>query len=255
MLGIIIILIVICTFVVIYMFLEAYKNRVVSLELFFDDFPESFKELRLFFISDIHKRKISSKIINEVTGKADFVIIGGDLTEKGVPFSRVSKNIEMLKKVAPVFFVWGNNEYEMDYRKLDAFLLDHDVKILDNTAMMFESELGEKCALIGLDSVTNRRDRLDLALQDVEVNSFKILISHDPKIVKKIKKTDEIRLVLSGHTHGGQIRLLNFGLYEKGGLQELEQTRLLISNGYGTTMLPLRLGAPAQTHLIIIKGS
>ncbi|WP_426470530.1 hypothetical protein, partial [Salmonella enterica] len=69
-----------------------------------------------------------------------------------------------------------------------------------------------------------RRDRLELALSDAEQTTFRILVSHDPRIIEKIKPQHEIALVLSGHTHGGQIRLGPFGLYEKGCLRNINGT-------------------------------
>jgi uncharacterized protein len=240
-------------FLFIYMLVEAHRNRVCELELTFPNFPESFGHVTIFFISDIHRRKISKRLIKKINKKPDLVIIGGDLTEKGVPFSRVSKNVALLTSLAPTYFVWGNNDYEVDFHQLDALLQEHGVKILDNTATYFESEQGEKIVLLGVDDLKEKRDRLDLALFDAGKGGFKILVCHNPKIIHKIKKEDEISLVLSGHTHGGQIRFFKFGLYEKGKLYHLPNTVLLISNGFGTTRLPLRLCAPSETHLITIK--
>ena len=237
-----------------YMVKEAFANRVIENDLSFSDFPESFGEVKIFFISDIHKRTISERIIHEVKEmKPDIVVIGGDLLEKGVPFERVRHNILQLKLLGPVYFVWGNNDYEVEFRKLDAILLDLGVKILDNTAVTFESMNGDQLILLGVDDVNRERDHLLLALQDIEVEGFRILVSHNPKIVEKIKIEDNIRLVLSGHTHGGQIHILGYSPYEKGMLKKLKQTSLLISNGYGTTALPFRLGAKSETHLIRIR--
>lgn len=239
-----------------YMVKQAFLNNVILHEMTFDDFPESFGSVSIFFISDIHKRLISDEIINEVKGKSDIVIIGGDLTEKKVPFERIKKNLEKLKQVGPVYFVWGNNDYETDYRKLDAILLEYGIKVLDNTAAIFESKEGDKLSLLGVDEVGKGRDRLDLALLDAENKSFKILASHYPDITDKILPEHNIRLVLSGHTHGGQIHILGYSPYKKGKVEKLENTTILISNGYGTTGVPLRLGAPAQCHLITLrKGS
>ncbi|WP_313798461.1 metallophosphoesterase [Cytobacillus sp.] len=240
---------------IIYMVKEAFSNRVIYNEITFSDFPETFGKVKLFFISDIHKRVISDRIIQEVQrSKADIVIIGGDLVEKGVPFERVKDNLLKLKTLGDVLFVWGNNDYEVDYRYLDALLLDCGVKILDNTAAFFESEEGERLIFMGIDDISLKRDRLDLALADADIGEgFKILVSHNPRIVSSIKSEHQIRLVLSGHTHGGQIHIFGYSPYEKGKLKRMKQTILLISNGYGTTALPLRLGAKAETHLITLK--
>jgi uncharacterized protein len=237
-----------------YMWFEAHRNKVDFIELTFPEFPKSFGKLSIFFISDIHRRLISEKIIDEVKGKADMVVIGGDLTEKGVPFERVAENIRRLKEIGPVYFVWGNNDYEVDYHELDALLLQEGVKILDNTAVRFESAEGEKVSLLGVDDISKNRARLDLALLDADDQGFRILVSHNPGIVSKIQEDHRISLILSGHTHGGQIRFFRFGIYEKGGIRKIKETTLIVSNGYGTTALPLRLGAPAETHLITLRS-
>jgi predicted MPP superfamily phosphohydrolase len=186
-------------------------------------------------------------------GAADVVVIGGDLTEKGVPLKRVKENLEKLKKVGPIFFVWGNNDYEADFHDLDALLLESGVKSLDNTAVIFESEEGEKLSLLGVDDLNQNRDRLDLALSDAEKDSFKILACHYPNIMEKILPEHKISLVLSGHTHGGQIHILGYSPYKRGGIRKFAHTTVLISNGYGTTGIALRLGAPAECHLLTIR--
>jgi len=236
-----------------YMVREAFLNKVVEHELFFSDFPATFGKVTIFFISDIHRRTISDMVIHDVKGKADFVVVGGDLTEKGVPFEKVKINLLKLKQIGPVYFVWGNNDYEVDFRKLDAIFHDLGIKVLDNTAVTFESEVGEKLCLLGVDDLSQDRDRLDLALFDAEKNSFKIAASHFPTITNKILPEHQIRLVLSGHTHGGQIHIFGYSPHERGGIKKLANTVLFISNGYRTTALPLRLGAPAESHLITLR--
>ncbi|WP_110112998.1 metallophosphoesterase [Bacillus sp. CGMCC 1.16541] len=236
-----------------YMWIEAKRNSVVHHNMTLSRFPKTFESLRIFFISDIHRRTIPDRLLHKIKEKVDIVIIGGDLTEKGVPFSRVLHNIRQLKKLGPVYFVWGNNDYEVDYHELDALLLSEQVTILDNTAVKFESAEGESFDLLGVDDTSKKRAQLHLALQDCEEESFKILVSHNPSIIHKVKKEDKIDFVLSGHTHGGQIRFFGIGPYEIGGLKEVNGTTLFVSNGYGTTAIPFRLGARSETHYIVIS--
>jgi len=125
---------------------------------------------------------------------------------------------------------------------------------LENSAVMLQSRDGEKLALIGVEDMSKRRAKLEKALQGVDENAFRILASHNPKIVGRLRPEHRISLVISGHTHGGQIRLFSFGLYEKGGLKSVNGTAVYVSNGYGTTTIPLRLGAPAETNLITIRS-
>lgn len=242
------------TGLLVYMYRQAHLNQVIYEEISFPEFPKSLGEIKIFFISDIHRRIVADSIIEEVEGKVDLVIIGGDLLEKGVPIERVEENIKKLKKIGLLYFVWGNNDYEINPRLLDGLLLKYGVKILDNTAVSFESMEGERFQLLGVDELSTKRDRLDLALQDAGEGGFKVLVSHNPQIIKKLKKEDEVSLVLSGHTHGGQIRIFGISPYEKGKIKKYNETTLLVSNGYGTTSVPLRLGAKPETHFITLKG-
>lgn len=236
-----------------WMLKEAFLNKVVRQDIVFTNFPDTFGQFTIFFISDIHRRNISEKIINEVYGNIDLVIIGGDLTEKGVPVERVRNNLAKLRSLGPVYFVCGNNDYEDDEHQLTVILQECGVKVLNNTAVIFESEKGEKISLLGVDDLSQNRDRLDLALLEAEKESFKILACHYPQIIDKILPEYKISLVLSGHTHGGQIHFLGFSLFERGCLKRHQNSTVLISNGYGTTSVPLRLGAPAECHLLKLK--
>ncbi|MCA1030549.1 metallophosphoesterase [Bacillus timonensis] len=237
-----------------YMWKLAFENDVKYVDVSIEELPKSLDDFKLFFISDIHKRVIADEIIDSVKGKVDIVIIGGDLTEQGVPFERVETNIKKLKQLGPTYFVWGNNDYEVDHHQLDSLLLSYGIKILDNTAVTFESDNGDKLILIGVDDMKDKRDNLDLAIQDVQSSGFRILVSHNPNIIKKIHPKHDIRFILSGHTHGGQIRIFNLGPYELGGVKQVNNMTLLTSNGYGTTGIPLRLGARPETHLVTIKS-
>ncbi|MFD0048558.1 metallophosphoesterase [Actinomycetes bacterium NPDC127524] len=238
---------------IVIMYRNAFLDRVLSEDLTFPRFPESFGKVTVFFISDIHRRRVTDKLIREVKGKADMVILGGDIREGGVALKQAEDNIIKLKEAGPLYFVWGNNDYEGDYHSLDAMLLDHGVRILDNTAVSFQSEQGEKISLIGIDDISEERDRLDLALSDAEKGTFRILVSHNPIVKKQIEDEHNISLVLSGHTHGGQIRVFGHGPYEIGSIYTEGDCVYLTSNGYGTSTVPLRLGAKPETHIITIR--
>jgi uncharacterized protein len=237
----------------IFMLKEAFSNTVKYEQLLFEDFPENVDALKIFFISDIHRRTINDKIINEAAGKVDIVIIGGDLTEKGVSFERIRKNISKLKSLGPVYFIWGNNDYEVECDRFRRLLISEGTVLLENSSVMLNQDSNHPIALIGVEDLSLHRDNLDTAFDKVPENAFKILLAHNPATIKKMGTDQKVSLMLSGHTHGGQIRLFGFGLYQPGGVEIIKDTVVLVSNGYGTTALPLRLGAPSETHLITIK--
>lgn len=234
------------------MWLEGRKNSIIYTELSFSNLPKQFSGKKLFFISDVHQREVSETITEKIKGKVDIIIIGGDLAEKGVPFTRIEKNIKSLSRIAPTYFVWGNNDYQIDHFQLESILKREGVTILKNQSISLKNE-DELIHLIGVDDVGHHFDKLEESLKGCQ-EGFKILISHNPSIKKQIRDYHDINLILSGHTHGGQIRFFRYGITEKAGLRKLENDLyMLISNGYGTTRVPLRLGAPAQTHVITLK--
>lgn len=234
-----------------YMWIEAHLNRVVTQELEIKDLPESFESYRIFFISDLHNRLISNNILSKIKNNVDVVVIGGDVMEKGVSFEKVNENLKQLSNLAPCYFVWGNNDYEDNPKKLEKILQDHQITILKNDAAKIVKN-NESINLLGIDDLSTENASLKQALSSAREYT-KILISHNPDIQYDLPENNEIQLILSGHTHGGQIRLFGWGLREKGGTKEVNGTTVVISNGYGTTTLPLRLMAPAESHIFILK--
>ncbi|MGN9864950.1 metallophosphoesterase [Bacillus swezeyi] len=225
----------------------AKENTVVRAE-----FPVGrLKEpLNLFFISDIHRRTVSTEIIQEVKEHGvHLVVIGGDLAEHGVPFPTIEENIKRLASLGKTYFVWGNNDYEVDQQRLTGIFKKYGVTALRNESVLYEHN-GQVVNICGVDDIRLELDDYREAVHRLQSNAPTLLVSHNPEIHHQIHETDGIDAVFSGHTHGGQIRIGRLGLYEKGGMGMVHQACYLISNGYGTTKLPLRLGARPETHLI-----
>jgi predicted MPP superfamily phosphohydrolase len=249
-----VVVLVVATIMILIMYRTAKLDRVLYQELYFEDFPKSMEDSKIFFISDIHRRVISDRLLETVRNKADFVIIGGDLTEGSVPLNRVKQNIVNLNKIGPVYFVWGNNDYDVNPNELESLLLKHDVTILTNTAVAIKLNNDENVTLLGIDDISLKRDHLDAALAKCDDDkSFRILVSHNPLVKKQLRKKHGISLVLSGHTHGGQIRILGYGPYKLGGIEFVQNGLFVISNGYGTSTVPFRLGAKPETHVFTLK--
>lgn len=235
------------------MFSEAHRTYVEERTIHLSTFRGNQQPLRLFFISDVHKRTVSSKLLEKIPGEVDFVIIGGDLLEGGVPLLRARQNIQKLKTLGPVYFVWGNNDYEVSQVQLKQMLKDEGVITLKNEHVSAVSKHGTTCNFAGVDDLSEGEMDLKRAVSSIEPDQLTILLSHNPDVIYYVDEESKVDLILSGHTHGGQIRLFNFGMYELGGLKEKRQIPLFVSNGYGTTSLPLRLQARAQTHYITLK--
>ena len=236
-----------------YMWREAYQNRVISLTVAYEEFPDAEENLTIFFISDIHRRRVDISLIDRMKGKADLVLIGGDLAERGVPFSQIRENLRRLNQIGPVYFIWGNNDYELGRKELRQLFREERITVLENEHMLLPTKAGGKIALIGIGEIAFADADLQLAIAGLDPDLFKICCCHNPKIVAEMTGDERIHLTLCGHTHGGQINLFGIAPYPLGGFFRLVKTDLLVTNGYGTTLLPLRFRARAETHLITIQ--
>ncbi len=209
--------------------------------------------LKIFFISDVHRRRIKIKTLNNIKESFDVVIIGGDLVEKGVPMKRVEENIVRLRLFdVPIYFIWGNNDYETKHSELRTVLLDNGVIILNNETATIEKDK-TTFNLIGVDCCHMGHPNIQQGLDNAWGN-YTILLTHDPHFISELTKSQftKLDLVLAGHTHGGQIRILGFGFYTSGGCTRLLNTPIMVSEGYGYTKLPFRLGTNAECHVITL---
>lgn len=258
---------------------EAFRVRLRREEVALPRLPAAFDGFRIFFISDIHRRIVKPlvSLLHAEGEGADLVLVGGDLTERGVPAERVRANVRLLAGIAPVYAVYGNHDYDEDAESLAALLREERVTLLRNESRLIERG-GQSIRLAGVDDPSTGRDNVRAAFRTAPGRSrpgrqpsFTILLAHDPLIVERMSAEDIRRtdLILAGHTHGGQIVLPLIGPLARGHLRYLrgwrklprqkttggvDRPRLFVSCGYGTAHLPLRFKAPAEAHLFTLRS-
>ncbi|QHW30215.1 metallophosphoesterase [Paenibacillus rhizovicinus] len=253
-----------------YMMILSYRYRLDEQTVVLERLPAGFDGTSLLFISDVHRRLIPMTVIDAVkaAGGAELVLIGGDLREKSVPALRTRENIRRLRQIAPVYMVHGNHDYDEDIRPYEVLLEEERVRLLANESVVLEKRGGSRIRLAGVDDPRTFHDKPELALAEMEDGRgklFTILLAHDPIIVQRLKGDEYIDLILSGHTHGGQIALPLTGPlwkgedasgYWRGWFQlpgKTTKPQLFVSCGFGTSRLPLRLLTEAQLHRIILR--
>ncbi|MEC1621957.1 metallophosphoesterase [Bacillus mojavensis] len=211
--------------------------------------------LTIFFISDIHKRIVDHGLLEEAQGHGpDLVIIGGDLAEGGVSCARIEENVRRLAGLGvPVMFVWGNNDYEVSLRELYSIFKAYRIITLRNESVPFTYN-GHTIIIAGVDDIRMEMDDYEEAIKEIDGNQLNVLVCHNPEIHQQINENDGIDVIFSGHTHGGQIRFGKFGPYELGTTGFVKNAAYLISNGYGTTKVPLRLGAEPEAHIVTLAA-
>lgn len=235
-------------FMPIFMFLEAKKLNIRHESV---SWPISMKRKTILFITDLHNRKIDPTLFKKIP-KVDFVIIGGDLCEPGMKSGILDHNLAFLTSLGRTLFVWGNNDYEYGEERLSYLLEKHGIQALNNESLIIEDGK-DLWTIAGVEDLGKERTDVDLAISCAK--GPVLLISHNPAVAYLLKDQHQhVRFILSGHTHGGQIRLGPLSLGEKGGWTFKNNFSILISNGFGTTSIPARLGAIPEVHLITIQG-
>ncbi|GKV67928.1 hypothetical protein NCCP2716_04260 [Sporosarcina sp. NCCP-2716] len=212
------------------------------------------EELTVFFISDIHRRRVPGRLLRKVrsSGKpVDLVIIGGDLAEKGVPEQRVQRNVERLAGLGPVFYIWGNNDREIGEERIRAIIAESGGKVLDNESVRLPGH--PDWIISGADDPSSGNANITKTASFSGAYMHQLIAVHNPSSFRKFLDLTAPSLLVGGHTHGGQIRFGPFGMQPRGKFKELGSHAELISNGFGTTLVPLRFGAPPETHLITVQ--
>ncbi len=215
--------------------------RRISIEI--RDFKShGFKIVQL---SDIHigniiKKDFVQRMVQKVNDlKPDLIVITGDLVDAEI--ETIKEDLEPLKNLRSkhgTYFVLGNHEYYHDPIITMQHIKTLDIIILENESVQIENHFN----LVGLNDHFGHRvgilePDLPKAFTGVDQTLPTIVLTHQPKMVKELE-TYKPDLIVSGHTHGGQI--LPFGLlalldqpYLGGLYTHNEDTQIFVSKGVG----------------------
>lgn len=266
---IILALIIIATFILSTVWLKTrhYKIQTNKLQSNGDD-------LRITFISDLHERKFGKKnarLIEKIRETLpDIIVIGGDVVDTYGQFGGDYEYVfHALPKIAPTYLVLGNHEYSA-YRETEIIGVAQNAGIhfLGDTAEEIEFS-GNIINIIGLSDY--KKDNIicqtlaetiqQMPIIDFE-NRLNILICHRPTELEAIAETG-IDIMLSGHMHGGQMRLPFVGavftpstwrLFPKyaSGHYGIGKMDLVVSSGLGASTIPLRFNNRPEITVIDI---
>lgn len=230
--------------------------------------PEALNGLRMVQISDIHigltlDGEYLSHVVSKVNSlKPDLIVITGDLVDGYVnTLQKEVRPLAALKAPQGVFFVTGNHEYYFRANEWTIFLQTLGILVLDNRAVEI-GDVKHPLLLAGVnDYQANRFDDvegldLEKALAGRNAEQEVVLLCHQPKIIHDAAQAD-VGLVLSGHTHGGQIWPFNYLVrlqqpFLKGHIQYNHRSQLYINQGTGYWGPPMRLGTTSEITLITL---
>jgi predicted MPP superfamily phosphohydrolase len=218
--------------------------------------------LRVVQITDLHiteRYNISQliKIVEVVQEQnPDIIVFTGDLYDDYIQYQADEEVILALSSLyAPYgkYAVWGNHDYGGGaQRAYERIMNESGFNLLTNQSTIVEFN-NSKIKISGLDDALLGKPNTSF-LETNDSYEYHILLSHEPDIIDNID-LDSIQLVLSGHSHGGQVYIPGFArqttsLAEKyvAGFYDVNdgKTRLYVSTGLGTTTIPIRFLVPPQ---------
>jgi uncharacterized protein len=273
-----VVLVVVLLLLFAYPFFEAFHVNVQEHTTSLQNLPSNLRNLKVVFLSDIHQNLWNSQsrtdgVIKTVNSLgADLVLLGGDYAADADGAVEFFEHLPLIQARLGAFGVLGNsdrNESSADLQALTQAMRDAGVTPLVNEVVSIK--VGQSALYIaGIDDLMNGHPDVGGVAAQVSADDFVILVGHNPDLLTDAVKAEDIDgkshwfdLALFGHTHGGQITLFGKPLlagfspkasprYLSGWITE-NRAEILISNGVGTIIIPMRLFAPAQIHLIRLR--
>lgn len=257
------VLIIISTLIFIYNYIQISKVYINKVKL---NTGKINKKIKIAQISDYHNNKYinKSKLLKKIEEfNPDIIVLTGDIIDfKTIDTEPTLKLLEdMLKINKNIYFVSGNHEMRnLLYKEFLKDIEDLGIKVLDNNKTIVNIN-DEEINLLGLSFYSTKED-YNRVIKGIDNKKYTILLSHSPNRPLSFLSGNE-DLILSGHTHGGQVRLPIIGgliapgqglkpKYDKG-IYEIRNTILYIDSGLGNSVYPIRSFNRVQISNITIE--
>lgn len=266
--------------VVVWLLYEWFEHRFVQCNSTFVECQKlsTGKEIKVCLISDLHNnKKKTEELMRYIRNFApDMVLLAGDIVNKHkADNSNAIKFLDELSRLnKPVFYSQGNHELSMIENNPEAWKkylskLPSGITFLDNEAVFLSPE--EKICISGLSLPAEFYKKGSLykkadCLPQIEVpeHRFHIMMAHNPEYAD-LYKTYNADLIVSGHLHGGLLRLPLIGGVvsprlrlihgcDAGLVKISEHSFLFVSRGIGSHTIPLRFFNRAEMNFLVLKG-
>jgi len=243
---------------------EANTLTIEEISIRLKRLPKKLEGFRIIHLSDIHHSPFTDiehisravEIANEL--KPDMFVLTGDFVSHETEYiAPMAKVLGELKSEFGTFACLGNHDHWTDGELVTESLRGENITVFINEGFRFMAR-GASFWLAGVDDYMLGLTDLRSALRGSFPDEMKILLAHNPKILYRAARAG-VDLMLSGHTHGGQIKLrddekrimprrrLKNGLYRR------KETQVYITRGIGTVVLPMRYGCPPEISLIELR--
>ncbi|MEW6263051.1 MAG: metallophosphoesterase [Thermodesulfobacteriota bacterium] len=248
--------------------------------------PPAFDGFKMAQITDIHAGPlVSTEMIRAgveavMSRRPDLVVLTGDFvsgatrilwtTYGGFKNHHLTSCLKELSRLAAplgVYGVLGNHDFWSGAeatRKLELGLRGLGVRLLRNQTVSLKRD-GETLLLAGVDDYWEGSYNLDKVLREVPASACVVLLSHNPDVNEDLDSLGRtVDLMVSGHTHGGQVVLpwlgapylpSPFGQKYRAGLVRDGARQTYVSRGLGVFFVPVRLNCPPEVTIITLRKS
>jgi predicted MPP superfamily phosphohydrolase len=257
---------------------EANRPKLVSLEIPLARLSQAWDGFRIAQLSDLHYDPYFSatpirKAIDMVNAlQPDLIVLTGDFVTSPVgkvsrrravaaaqPIEPCAELLTQLRAPSGVLAILGNHDLNTSEMHVTAVLRSHSIQVLRNACVSLERD-GKRLWVAGVDDILEGKPDLELALRGIPSTEPVVLLAHEPDWADYVSH-HPVDLQLSGHSHGGQVRLPLVGpLYLPAlarkypwGLRRVGPLTLYTNVGIGTIRVPMRLNCPPEVTLITLR--
>lgn len=247
--------------------LEPYNYWISETDIFIRDLPGRFEGFRITQLTDVHHSRILGLgEVRRVVGlaqqtKPDMFVLTGDYTTSYRRFIEpCAETLSALNAPEGVWAVLGNHDHYTDPELTTRALERRRMAVLNNAHTTIRRG-PDSIQLSGIDDWTWNAVDWARAFSGLNTNTPTILLSHQPGVLD-LDETHKVSLILSGHTHGGQVDLPLLGaparfatkdLKYARGLFQSGDTQLYVSSGTGVIGLPVRFGVRPEIAVLRLK--
>jgi uncharacterized protein len=246
-------------------FAEPYQLAVERRAVGLKRLPRELDGLKVVQLSDVHHGPLTSRaqieraveVANSL--QPDLVALTGDyVSHERAYVQPCAEMLGRLRARCGVYAVLGNHDNWVDAALVTDLFSAEGIRVLKNEGFRFEDR-GASFWLAGVDDTMVGLEDLPLALAGSRSDEFKLLLAHNPVILRRAARSG-VDLVLSGHTHGGQVAWRNersaSGRVRRRilrGLARRGETQIYVTRGLGTVVLPVRYGCPPEVTLLTLR--
>ncbi len=255
-----------------FVYWQNFTLQVEPVELFFESLPPQFDGLRVAELSDLHGRSFGKNNVRLLRtlqkARPDMICICGDLFDEKTDLTMLEPLLTGLTDIAPVYYVTGNHEWQVkNLREILQKMRAWGVTVLENEErVLFRG--GAEMVVAGVHDPCGPYDMKTPAalvreLRSAQGNDFILMLSHRNDELAMWSQLG-VQLVLSGHCHGGVVRLPFVGgvfgtrreLFPEydAGVYRQDGTTLFVSRGLGYTNVHFRLFNRPHVPIMILRS-